>query len=183
MIIPTKVLLFVSKFHLIYLFLYSCSDLISTSLVFNILCLLYVKVILNESKPDSKPEIESKPEIIADELDITSIRSNGKGSSKGSTSRKHTKRKQLAKAFSLDVIWDYILIIFKKRAQYGRLVIILFLTIVLIEKTSPYGTLWLPRLHFLRCLIIHFTYVTKVGLPPLMLVSLANIDFSETASR
>jgi len=106
-----------------------CSDLISTSLVFNILCLLYVKIILNESKR----------EIIAEKSDNESeslqLQSNGKGS----TSSKHTKRKQLAKAFSLDVIWDYILIIFKKRTQYGRLVIILFLVIVLVEKASPYG--------------------------------------------
>lgn len=53
--------------------------------------------------------------------------------------RKYAKRKKVAKAFSLDVVWDYILIVFKKRTQSGRLVIILFLFIVLICKTSPYG--------------------------------------------
>ncbi|KAG4077355.1 hypothetical protein HA402_009756 [Bradysia odoriphaga] len=115
--------------------------LISLNLALNILCLFYVKVILNESKDKviNEPDNES---VSASVNNGAHSVSNGKGS----TTRK-TKRKKLAKAFSLDVIWDYILIVFRKRFHTGRLIILLFLGIVFIAKTSLYDerfTLTLP---------------------------------------
>lgn len=102
-------------------------------MVLNVIALIYVKVILNESKQEVIVNaFDNGSESIKREIECIS---NGKSS----TSPKYSKRKQLAKAFSLDVIWDYILIIFKKRIQPGRLVIIIFLTIILVDKISPYG--------------------------------------------
>ncbi len=108
------------------------SDLISINLAFNIICLLYVKIILNESKRETV--------TVDPSTDVSgSINIEAQSVGKDSTARKYAKRKQLAKAFSLDVVWDYIQIIFKKRIQSGRLIIILFLAIVLTDKVSPYG--------------------------------------------
>lgn len=111
------------------------SDIISLNLVFNIICLLYVKVILNESKQETQIANESESGSL--KSDVQSI--NSALQSISNKARKYSKRNKVAKAFSLDIIWDYILMIFKKRAQSGRLIIILFLAVVLIEKTSPYG--------------------------------------------
>ncbi|XP_037049714.1 uncharacterized protein LOC119084007 [Bradysia coprophila] len=107
--------------------------LISLNLTLNIVCLFYVKVILNESKDKVMNESDNESILASVNNDPAPSISNGKGS----TTRK-TKRKKLAKAFSLDVIWDYILIVFKKRFHTGRLIIILFLGIVFIGNTSIY---------------------------------------------
>lgn len=136
--------------------------------MFNILCLLYVKIILNESKQEVVVNgLDTECESIAS--DAQSVDNDGV-----KKARKYTKSEQVAKAFSLDVVWDYILIIFKRRDQYERFIIILFLTIVLVDNvTSPgfgeYTFLYLKHfvtmfksidgsikssnLHFFRCSI------------------------------
>ncbi|KAJ6628990.1 hypothetical protein Bhyg_16750, partial [Pseudolycoriella hygida] len=103
------------------------------NLVFNIICLLYVKIILNESK--------RKVDVDALENESPSLESGPQSTRCGrsSVNRRKSKIQHLVKAFSLDVIWDYILIVFKKRRHNGRAVILIFLIVVFLCHMSLFG--------------------------------------------
>ncbi|KAJ6645752.1 hypothetical protein Bhyg_00961 [Pseudolycoriella hygida] len=107
----------------------SYKHLIILTLVFNVLCLLYVKIILNESKR----------EVTVNGSDCESRSQENERHGKGKIASKGTKRKQMAKAFSLDVIWDYILIVFKKRSQNARIIILVFMAVVFIDKLTVFN--------------------------------------------
>lgn len=96
-----------------------------------------MKVILNEDKPRTVIE-----QINADEIS-TIFEKNSKGSTNGknvAATTKNAKKKTLAKALSLDVIWDYLRIIFKERYGRERLIIILFICIILVKRILPFGS-------------------------------------------